>query len=155
MRAKFFIGLVILSIIGSGYAAISAGAAQEIQGYWKPPAAIKFVPTDGRGVPQDIRDAPMHQQNPDDIAYNNAFDFIKDQKFSKAISEFDRLINRNRKYADAYYGRGLVYALEGKYDSAIADFTRYLELEKKDVNSYCNRGLARVLQGQYDQGLVT
>ena len=60
----------------------------------------------------------------------------------------------NRRYADAYYGRGLAYALEGKYPPAIADFTSYLEIEKKDGDSYCNRGLARVLQGQYDQGLA-
>ena len=144
-----------MAIIGSGYAATSAGAAEEINGYWKPPKAIRI----GSGNRQtaglsDIRNAPLGLQSSEDVIYNNGIEFLTKKKFSQAISEFDKLLNQNRRYADAYYARGLAYALEGKFDSAIADFTRYLEFEKKDADSYCNRGLARVLQGQYDQGLA-
>ena len=146
-------GLIVIAIIGLGYAALSAAATQEIKGYWKPPKAIKFAVSPG-GAYADVRDVQFHQQNPDDVAYNNAFDFIKNRKFSKAISEFDRLIHNNSRYSDAYYSRGLAYALEGKYAPAIADFTHYLGLDPKDADSYCNRGLAQVLLGQYDQGLA-
>ena len=53
-----------------------------------------------------------------------ALNFIKKKEFSQAISEFDNLISKNRRDADAYYSRGLAYALQGKYDPAIADFTQ-------------------------------
>jgi len=155
MRAKFLIGLIIVAIIGSGYAAISAGAAQEIHGYWKPPKEIRM----GSGNRQtaglaDLRYAPLGLRSSEDVMYNSGVEFLTNKKFSQAISEFDKLINKNSRDADAYYTRGLAYALQGKYAPAIADFTRYLEFEKKDADSYCNRGLARVLQGQYDQGLA-
>ena len=155
MRGKFFIGLVLLSIIGSGYAAISAGAAQEIKGYWKPPKPLKgaTIGTHAGGL-MDIRSVPLWLQHGDDVAYNNGVELLSKKKISQAISEFDNLLNKNRGFADAYYGRGLAYALQGKYAPAIADFTHYLEIEKKDSDSYCNRGLALVLQGQYDQGLA-
>ncbi|MDP1761047.1 MAG: hypothetical protein Q8L43_02375, partial [Deltaproteobacteria bacterium] len=65
MRARFFIGLIIAAIIGSGYAAISAGAAQEIHGYWKPPKLLKGF----RG--RDARKFPLQFQIPDDVSYNN------------------------------------------------------------------------------------
>src|SRR5450759_4471174 len=114
MRGKFFIGLIIIAIIGSGYAAISAGAAQEIYGYWKPPKPIILIPIgNGLYLPKDV---PLTYQKPGDVLYSNGFEFLTNKKFSQAISEFDKLINTNSRYADAYYGRGLAYALEGKYD---------------------------------------
>ena len=154
MRAKSFIGLIIVAMLGAGSAPISAGTAPEIQGYWKPLKPIKLAIMGSFGVSKDAREVPFEAQNPDDIAYNNAFDSIKKKKFGKAISEFDRLLKNNSRYLDAYYGRGLAYAMQGKYDLAIADFTRYLEFEQKDADSYYNRGLARILQGKYDQGLT-
>ena len=156
MRARFFIGLIIVAIIGSGYAAISAGAAQEIHGYWKPPKAIK-VASPGRqgGIMQMSEMCPLHQQNPDDVAYNNGVEFLAKKNSARPSPSSIILSIRTRRDADAYYNRGLAWALEeGKYPPAIADFTSYLEMEKKDGDSYCNRGLARVLQGQYDQGLA-
>ena len=63
--------------------------------------------------------------------YNSGVEFLTKKKFSQAISEFDKLINKNRRDADADYSRGLAYALQGKYAPAIADFTHYLEVEER------------------------
>jgi tetratricopeptide (TPR) repeat protein len=154
MRARFFIALIIIAIIGSGHAMQSADAAQEIHLYWKPPKPFKLAIMGSFGVTKDAREVPLEAQNPNDTAYNIALDSIKHKKFGKAIAEFDRLLQRNRSYADAYFGRGLAYALEGKYAPAVADFTQFLKIDPKDADAYCNRGLARVLQGQCDQGLA-
>jgi tetratricopeptide (TPR) repeat protein len=149
MRTKIFIGLIIIAIIGSGDAAFSAGAAQDIQRYWKPSKPIRLTPI-GIGLYKDV---PLTYQKPEDVLFNKGVEFLTNKKFSQAISEFDQLIIKHPRCGDAYYSRGLALALDGKYAPAIADFTHYLGLDPKDADSYCNRGLARVLLGQYDQGL--
>ena len=153
MRAKTFIGLIILAVLGSGFVSIPAGAAQEIYGYWKPPKPLKRAIM-GTQLLVDVREVPFSAGISDDIAYNHGFDFIRNKKFAKAISLFDQLLNRNRKYADAYFARGVAHGLAGQYEAAIADFNRYLEVDKKDADAYYNRGLAQALQGRYDQGLA-
>ena len=43
------------------------------------------------------------------------------ERYDRAISEFDRVLERNPRDARAYYERGLVYYNKGEYDKAWQD----------------------------------
>ena len=48
---------------------------------------------------------------------------------TQAIVEFTKAIERNKKYTEAYYQRGIVYYQISDYKKAIADFETVLKLD--------------------------
>jgi tetratricopeptide (TPR) repeat protein len=48
----------------------------------------------------------------------------------RAIADFDKAIQLQPDFADAYFNRGLAYYYKGEYDCAIADFKKVLELSQ-------------------------
>ncbi len=106
MRAKFFIGLIMAGIIGSGYAAELRRRAQETPGYWKPSKGMRTGSGNRQTAGLAFREAPIGLRSSEDVMYNNGVEFLTNKKFSQAISEFDKLINDNRRYADAITAGG-------------------------------------------------
>jgi tetratricopeptide (TPR) repeat protein len=45
-----------------------------------------------------------------------------------AIADFDRAIQLNPKYVDAFNNRGFAYNTKGEYDRAIADYNQAIQL---------------------------
>ncbi|MBW1693617.1 MAG: tetratricopeptide repeat protein [Deltaproteobacteria bacterium] len=43
-------------------------------------------------------------------------------EYDRAISYYNKALEKNPVYANAYIGRGIVYSLKGQYDQAISDF---------------------------------
>ena len=62
--------------------------------------------------------------------------------YKKAIADFDKAIELNPKYADAYYNRGIAKRQLKQYKEAIADYDKAIKLNPKDANVYYNRGFA-------------
>ena len=65
----------------------------------------------------------------------------------EAISDFTKVIEKNPKFAPAYYYRGRVYSKIGEsdhsqYDNAISDFTKAIELDPKYKEAYEERANA-------------
>jgi len=60
----------------------------------------------------------------------------------EAITEHNKAIEINPKYAYTFHCRGLVYLKKGMYDKAISDYNRYIEINPRDALAYNNRGLA-------------
>ena len=54
----------------------------------------------------------------------------------------------------AYYDRGLNYAMKGEYDRAILDYNKAIEMAPKMAKAYYHRGNAYITQGQYDQTIL-
>ena len=63
------------------------------------------------------------------------------QQTDKAITDFNKGIELNPQFAEAYFGRGLAYTYNGKYDSAIADLTKAIELNPQLTAAYLYRGI--------------
>ena len=53
-----------------------------------------------------------------------------------AIADFTEAIRFNPKFADAYYGRGTVYAGKGDFDQAIADYEVVIRLDPQQADAY-------------------
>ena len=64
--------------------------------------------------------------------------FQSKRQFDQAIADYSKIIELNPKIAQAYFYRGIVYALQAKQDQAIADFKKTIELNPKESSVYYN-----------------
>lgn len=73
--------------------------------------------------------------------YNNkGVDFDKSKKYEEALKYYDKAININPEYANAYYNKGLVYLYDqGKYEEAIKCFDKVIQLRPKDTEACFNK----------------
>ena len=58
------------------------------------------------------------------------------KKYKEALNEYDLVIERDPKYADAYYNRGLAYFDMGIYDKSIQDNTDCIAIDPLFPKAY-------------------
>ena len=80
-------------------------------------------------------------------------DYAKKDRYDEAISNYNKALEINPRYALAYCDRGAAYAKKGHYDEAISDFTKALEINPKFAGAHHNRGLTYGRKGQYDEAI--
>ena len=78
----------------------------------------------------------------------NAYFFAGE--YDRAISEFNKAIEINPTYVEAYGNRGLAYLEKGEHDRAISDFNKAIEINPWDDKATVNRGIAYGAKGEYD-----
>ncbi len=81
--------------------------------------------------------------------YHMGAAYLKKREFDQAISLFNKSLEINPKYAEAYETRGMVYSSREQYDEAIADFNRALEIDPRLAEVYFSRGRAYYFKGEY------
>ena len=54
--------------------------------------------------------------------------YAKTGDFEQAIADYDKAIELNPDYADAYFNRGVAHAASGNYEQAIQDIEMYRDL---------------------------
>lgn len=74
--------------------------------------------------------------------------------YDLAISEYEKAIVLNPKYADSYNKRGLVYFNKNMYEQAIKDYTEAIQLNPKYTDAYNNRGIIYYNQEKYDLAII-
>ena len=74
-------------------------------------------------------------------------------EYDAAIADFNKAIEINDKYTNAYLNRGLSYDSKGDWDAAIADYTRVIELDDKNAQAYGYRGNAYNNKLDYDRAI--
>ena len=96
------------------------------------------------------------------VIHHRAFCDEADDRFSRgkakfwrgdtngAMAEFNRVIELDPKYIDAYPNRAFLRQARGDLDGAIADYTKAIELKPGHVLAYSNRGNTRQLKGDLD-----
>ncbi len=58
------------------------------------------------------------------------------------LMKWNKAIELDPRYEEAYSSRGLVYALMGRYEEALEDFNKAIELEPRYAGAYHNRAIA-------------
>lgn len=113
---------------------------------------------DGKGA-QTYKPKTNAQEEKEGIAASRAaFDkglaYLDRKMYDDAIAEFNKAIEINPQYSDAYYNRGFSNAKRGNLDQAIVDYTKAIGFNPNDADTYFNRGLAYHKKNQFDQAIA-
>ena len=80
--------------------------------------------------------------------------YRRQQKYDKAIADYNRALALEPNHRWAYVNRGNAYRRQQKYDKAIADYNRALALEPNHRWAYVNRGLVHYERQEYDKAIA-
>jgi tetratricopeptide (TPR) repeat protein len=78
---------------------------------------------------------------------------VEEGQYDEAISNYNKALEINPRYASAYYNRGIAYGEKGQYNEEISDYNKALEINPKSADAYCNRGIAYGKKGEYDKAI--
>ena len=85
--------------------------------------------------------------------YNSGNLKLDKKEYKEAINDYDKAIELNKKFSEAYYNRALAKNYLKDYKGAIADYSESLELDSTNIqalNALNNRGLAKKALEDYD-----
>jgi len=75
------------------------------------------------------------------LAYSNQGNFIQ------AMSDYNKAIEIDSKFTDAYINRGNIYFQSGKFDLALSEYNKVIEVDPNNPDAYYNRGNIYYQQG--------
>ena len=97
--------------------------------------ALSFKPAERFQSAQAMLEALSDAQKPLEYA-SSARRRLKKKEYNAALVDFNKAIERDPNYAEAYFGRGQTYTKKGEYDAALADLNQAIKLNEKDARPY-------------------
>ncbi|MBM4287296.1 MAG: tetratricopeptide repeat protein [Deltaproteobacteria bacterium] len=85
--------------------------------------------------------------------YNLGVDHFFAGLYDQAIARFNEALAIDPEFAEAYFNRGLVFALKKQDTAAVADFTRALQFEPLRADIYYQRGAALTRLEQFSRAI--
>ncbi len=76
---------------------------------------------------------------------------LKNDDLDGAMEDFNKAIEKNSEFAEAYLNRGTVFGNRGELQKALADFDKAIELDPKYVEAYYYRGFIRDYFEEYEK----
>lgn len=74
-------------------------------------------------------------------AYVNRADaYLRKGELNLAMSDIEKALNLNPRYARGYGLRGAIFKMNRQYDKAMKDFDRAISLDPERIDTYLNRG---------------
>ena len=77
------------------------------------------------------------------FTYIRANEMAKQGEYKGAIRDYDRVIEIDPDFADAYYNRGVAKVRLKEFKGAVEDFTEAIKLKPDDIFCYLNRGVVK------------
>ncbi len=102
-----------------------------------------------RGALQRTQDTTERAQ----ILANIGRLYLKDENYEKAVSEYQKALGMNPKFAPAYNGIGIAYTMLGRYPKAIDAQQSALALQPDFVEAHAGLGLAYLRQNRTELAL--
>ena len=141
-------GVEILTLINKGIEIESENSSQSI---------AESLETSDNNSNSDEVNAALGACIRENVDAKFFFDRGKDKynhkNYQEAIASFDKALDLNRQYVDAYNIRGCAFSELGDYRRAIADYTKAIEINPQYSDAYKNRGNARRKLGDH-QGAI-
>ena len=88
-----------------------------------------------------------------DKLYEKGLTELEAGNFDKAVKNFNKSIQKNDKFVDAYFKRALSYTYLKKYEEAINDYSTVIELSPNDEVSFFNRSRIFTVMKDYEKAL--
>jgi len=79
--------------------------------------------------------------------------YLDRQMYDEAIAEFNKAIEIDPDFADAYYNRGIANSKKGNLEKAISDYSKAIEINPRDSDAYFNRGLVYHKKNNLDKAI--
>jgi tetratricopeptide (TPR) repeat protein len=70
-------------------------------------------------------------------------------KYDAAILDFNKSIELNPKFVDAYTNRGFAYVNNGQFEKSLIDFNKALEMGSPSCDLYLGKGIANFKMNDY------
>jgi tetratricopeptide (TPR) repeat protein len=86
-------------------------------------------------------------------AFDAGLRLMKATRYDQAILNFNRAVDLQPDFAEAYRMRGRAYVAQSNPDQAIRDFTRVAELQPRDALAPVERGFARLDKKDYSNAI--
>ncbi|MBD2119187.1 serine protease, partial [Microcystis wesenbergii] len=86
--------------------------------------------------------------------FNRGGLYFNQKKYELASDDFNKAIELNPNYANAYLGRGLLYQNQKKYELALADYNKAIDINRNYAKAYYDRGGLYQDLGKYDLALA-
>lgn len=87
-------------------------------------------------------------------AFDAGVRLLKSTRYDQAILNFNRAVDLQPNFAEAYRMRGRAYVAQSNSDLAIRDFSRVVELHPRDALALSERGFAHLDKKEYADALA-
>ena len=84
-------------------------------------------------------------------AYVKGRELFLKEDYDSAIEQFNKVIEMDEKFVDAYTLRGNCYLALKKNDEAVKDFSKAIEIDPYNRGAFSNRSLAYKAMGKLPQ----
>ena len=85
--------------------------------------------------------------------FNSGVHFYNQREFSKAIQAYQKVIELDPTYVEAYNNLGIIYQMVGDVDRAFGAYQKATEMNPRYEKGYNNLGILLLLKGRYDEAL--
>ncbi len=117
--------------------------------------ALKVDPSFGPAkralkIIKDVADQKLESQTA--INYFKGISHAIKGQLVQAIPYYNKAIEINPTFANAYFSRGVAYAQgTGQYDQAISDYNKAIEINPRFAKAILSRGMTYYFKGEYDK----
>jgi Tfp pilus assembly protein PilF len=85
------------------------------------------------------------------LHFNSGVHFYKQREFSKAIQAYQKVIEVDPTYIEAYNNLGIIYQMLGDMDRAVGFYQKSIEINPRYEKGYNNLGTLLFLKGRYEE----
>lgn len=117
--------------------------------------ALKVDPSFGPAkralqIIEDVASQKIESQTA--VNYFKGITYSLKGQHGQAIPYYNKAIEINPRFANAYFSRGVAYAQDrGQFDQAISDYDKAIEINPDFAKAILSRGAAYYFKGEYDK----
>ena len=85
--------------------------------------------------------------------FNSGVTFYNQKEYSKAIQAYQKVIELDPTYVEAYNNLGIIYQMMGDVERAFGTYQKATEINPRYEKGYNNLGILLLLKGNYEEAL--
>jgi Tfp pilus assembly protein PilF len=85
--------------------------------------------------------------------FNSGVTFYNQKEYSKAIQAYQKVIELDPTYVEAYNNLGIIYQMIGDVERAFGTYQKATEINPRYEKGYNNLGILLLLKGRYEEAL--